>query len=332
MDSINKDLIKRVISGNATRKEARDVVDWFSSTTEGQAYLSELISNDVFRLDIEGLDGLNEDTLSPILSHRILAKIDKQIQIKTVRRLIFRVAAVLIPFIFLVSITLFTNSRVDLFGTSQFSEIYIPKGEKTRIMFQDGSEAFLNSDTRIRFPQKFGLTERKIQIEGEAYFHIISNKNRPFIVQINDTKVKVFGTEFNVKAYKNDQTVSVVLDKGKIAFITPMSSYTLIPGQQALYDKETGLCSISYLEKSSEASLWVNNILQFKDTPLAEVLKTLNRRFNVEFSIKDPDIYKYTYTLTIESSSLEKIMKDLEKITPVRFNLKSDNVVEVITN
>ena len=329
MNTPDKELIDRVIAGQATKKEAREVVEWFSDTTEGQAYLSELINSDAHLLDLEGVD---ESSLPPMLSQKILAEINRQIRQKEIRHLIFRVAAILIPFVMIAGLTFYTNSRLDLFGTSGYSEIYIPKGEKTRILFQDGSQAFLNADTKIRYPEKFGLTERKIQLEGEAYFKIATNSNRPFIVQINDTKVKVLGTSFNVKAYKNDKNLNIVLDKGKISFITPRNSYNLLPGQQAVYNTESGQCSIYSLDKSTEASLWVNNITQFKDTPLPEVLKTLNRKFNVEFRLNDPNAYKYTYTLTTESNSLKEIIKELEKITPVRFQIQNDNVVIVTTN
>lgn len=331
MESVNKELISRVISGHATKKEAREVVEWFSTTPEGQACLSEMIHNDAHLLDAEGLEGFGEKSLSPILSQKILAEINRQIHRKTIRRLVMRVAAVLIPFVILAGFTFYTNSRVDLFGISEYSEIYIPKGEKNRILFQDGSQAFLNSDTKIRFPLKFGLTERRIQLEGEAYFKISTNSKRPFIVQMNDKKVKVTGTSFNVKAYKSDKTMNIVLDEGRISFLTPQNSYFLLPGQQAIYNNETGECTINSLEKSTEASLWVKDVLKFKDTPLPEVLKTLNRVFNVEFQIKNPEVYKYTYTLTTESTSLEKITKELEKIAPVRFRIQDDKVVSVTT-
>ncbi len=329
MESPDKNLIDRVMAGTASRKEAREVAEWLSSTVEGQACLSEMINHDVHLIETGQAD---EPELSPVLSQKMLSEINRQIHQKSVKRMIFRVAAVLIPFVFIAALTFYTNSRFDLFGTSKYSEMYIPKGEKTRILFQDGSQAYLNADTKIRYPVKFGLIERKIHLEGEAYFKIATNSNRPFIIQVNNTKVKVLGTSFNVKAYKNDNFISVVLDKGKVTYITPRKDYNLLPGQQIVYDKGTGLCTISSLERSAEASLWVNNIIQFKDTPLPEVLKTLNRVFNIEFRLENPNAYKYTYTLTTESTSLEVIIKELEKITPVRFHIQNDNVILVTTN
>lgn len=328
MNTPSKEQIDKVLNGIATKKEAREVVEWFSSTDKGQTYLADLINQDARQLDLEGV---SEDSVPPIISKQILAEINNHIRKKTIRRIIFKVAAVIIPFILLAGLTFYTNARIDLFGTTEYAEIHIPKGEKTRILFQDGSQAFLNSDTRIKYPRKFGLTNRKIQLEGEAYFKISANSKRPFIVEINNTRVEVLGTSFNVKAYEEDREMSVVLDKGKIVFNTPIKNYNLLPGQQALYDKKTGKCSISLLEKSTEASLWVNNILVFQDTPMAEVVKTLSRIYNVEFKIKDPIVYRYTYTLTTEKTTLRNTIKELEKITPVRFLINNDNTVTVIS-
>lgn len=302
------------------------VAEWFSSTEEGQAYLSEMISAEIRQLDQYGVD---EKALTPILSQKILDDINRQIHQKSIRRLIFKVAAVLIPFILMAGLTFYANKQVDLFGTSEYAEIYIPKGEKSRILFQDGSQAFLNSDTRIKFPRKFGLKNRTIEMEGEAYFQVSTNSKRPFIVSINETNVQVLGTSFNVKAYKEDHEMNIVLDEGKIAFNTPRSSHNLQPGQQAIYDKKTGKCIIISPDKSSEASLWVNDVISFKDTPMAEVLKTLNRAFNVEFIVSDPMVYKYTYTITTGKSSLQDITQELEKITPVRFQKNNDKIVTV---
>lgn len=325
MTTPDKNIINKVIAGQASKEEANEVVNWFAST-EGQEHLAELINQHALQLEMEGVD---ESTIPPFLSKKILQQINDQLRRKRIQRTILRIAAVLIPFVFIVGFAVFTNSRVDLFGVSDYAEIYIPKGEKTRILFQDGSMAIINSDTKIRYPQKFGLINREIQLEGEAYFQIAKNSKRPFIVKLNKTEVEVLGTSFNVKAYKNDKYQNIVLDNGKIIFDTPQNDYNMSPGQEAIYDNATGKCQINSLEKSSDASEWVNDVILFKDTPIADVLKTLNRMYNVEFDIVDPNVYKYTYTLTTNKTSLDKIFIELEKITPLSFQFENDKLIKV---
>ena len=259
----------------------------------------------------------------------MLAVINKRIRIKKTRRIYWQVAAALIPLILVVGLTIRLNSQVNLFGKTVYSEVYVPKGKQEHIIFQDGSEAYLNSDTRLRYPRKFGLSKREIFLQGEGYFNIATNKRRPFIVRINNTDVTVLGTSFNVHAFKEDNEMKILLDKGSIVFNTPQNSYQILPGQQAVYDVLTGKCVIDYVDKPYEVSVWKDNIVLFRDTPLADVIKTLNRRYNVEFAILNPKALTYTYTLTTNQTSLENIVKELEKIAPVKFSIRKDNSIIV---
>lgn len=325
MEKIDKDIINSVLDNTSSEEEAASVLDWFANSIEGQSYLSESIDKDFYLLEEIGIE---EDMISPIQSEAILSEVNRAIRKKTITNTLFKVAAVLIPFLFIASFAIYFNSQVGLFGNDNYSEIYVPKGETMRVLFQDGSEAYLNSDTKMRYPTKFGLKNRKVYIEGEAYFNITSNKKRPFIVESGKTSVTVLGTSFNIEAYNNNDEIQVVLDEGGIVFNADASNYTILPSQKIIYNKVTGLTIIINLSKTLQESMWKNNILHFSNTPLNEVVKILNRRFDIQFSIDDPSALKYTYTLTSKQTSIENILLELGKITPVKFVLK-DNVVHV---
>lgn len=326
MHPIDKVTIDKVLNGTATKKEASQVAEWFSDTAEGQAYLSELMDHEAALMEANP-DRYSD--LSAVQSANMLTAINKRIRVKKSRRLYWQVAAALIPLILVVGLTIRLNSQVNLFGKTVYSEVNVPKGKQEHIIFQDGSEAYLNSDTRLRYPRKFGLSKREIFLQGEGYFNIATNKRRPFIVRINNTDVTVLGTSFNVHAFKEDNEMKILLDKGSIVFNTPQNSYQILPGQQAVYDVLTGKCVIDYVDKPYEVSVWKDNIVLFRDTPLADVIKTLNRRYNVEFAILNPKALTYTYTLTTNQTSLENIVKELEKIAPVKFSIRKDNSIIV---
>ncbi|MCE5331956.1 MAG: FecR domain-containing protein [Bacteroidales bacterium] len=325
MNAPDKDTINKVIEGAATKEQAKVVTAWFSTTVEGQEYLSSLISHDIQLIESGEMKG---QQISNKKTDEMLETIFTIIRRKTIRRYTLRVAAVLIPFVLFLGFAFYTNSQVDLFGGPAYAEIYVPKGEQVRFVFQDGSEAYLNADTKIRYPKQFGLFNRKIYLEGEAFFKIATNKKRPFIVNVNNSNIEVTGTSFNVKAYKHDELMEIVLEEGKITFNTPQQSYSLLPGQLALYDKKNGLCTIKTMVNSSEASMWKDNYFVFRDTPLAEVLKIVNRRFDVDYNIRDTRALKYSYTITTRQTSIEKLVKELEIITPVKFNL-NNNVINI---
>lgn len=324
MNSSGKETIKKVIDGTSSQENARCVVEWFSSTIEGQHFLSDMIDRDMYLMDEEFP---SQKTISPLQSEIILSRINKEIRQKRLVRLSRRIAALIIPFVILFGFGIYLNSQVDLFGKSPYDEIYIPKGESARILFQDGSDVYLNADTKIRYPRKFGLTKRQVYVEGEAYFNVTPAKRRPFIVYAGNVGVKVLGTSFNVKAYEDEEKIEVVLDEGKIEFRTSGNQYALLPGQQLVYHKLNGESVVRNLSKSTNLSLWKNNVFYFHDTPLEEVLRMLERRYDVSFEIQDEKALQYSYTITTRQTAITDIVGELEKIAPVKFTFQKDKIL-----
>lgn len=324
MHILDKKTIEKVISGTSTKENAREVADWFSSSVEGQQYLSDMLDKDAFLMEEEPEDFQN--TISPYRSDVLLSKINRQIVRKKTIRLALSVAAVLLPLILITGFMVQLSNRYDLFGNSRYSEIYVPKGEKMQILFQDGSRAYLNSDTRLRYPEKFALLNREIFLEGEAYFQVASNKKRPFIVNTGETSVKVLGTSFNVNAYKDNKEIRIVLDEGEIVFAARNNEYRLNPGQKFIYDTENKQLYLVNVRNSGEESLWKSNYIRLNDTPLRETLEILDRKFNIPFKVIDNKALAYSFNLLSEDKSLNYILSELEKIAPVKFVEVNDTI------
>lgn len=325
MEKSAKEVINKVLDNVSTKEEAILVVDWLASSMEGQACLSEMIDRDSYFME-EVL--VQTNAISPTQSNAILSRIEKDIQKKTIKLSFLKVAAILLPFVLVLSLGFYLNSQVNLFGKGVYSEIYVPKGENMRVLFQDGTEAYLNSDTKLRYPDKFGLKNRTVFLQGEAYFIVSSNKSRPFIVNTGGANITVLGTSFNVSAYEDEKTVQVVLDEGEVVLDTHHNKYGIVPGQKIEYNKAIGTITISNLKKSTEASLWKSNIVHLSNTSLTDVLNMLSRRYNVIFKLANTTALKYTYTLTTRKTTIEDIISELEKISPVRF-IKEDNYYTV---
>lgn len=313
--------IEEVLAGIATPEDAKLVAEWFT-TEEGSDYLeaamtqdSELIKNEVADLYV------NHD----IPSRQMLEQIRKNIRVKKLKRICFRVAAVLIPVLFIIGFYIQLNSKVDLFGTSEYEEVIVDKGERIQIMFQDGTRVYINSDSKLKYPKKFALNTREVFLEGEAYFVVAKNKNRPFIVNLNGPAIQVVGTSFNVQDYPDNKDIVVCLDEGSINLTLPTEKkYPVRPGERLIYNKESNECTISRMEDMHRLSMWKQNVIVFKDTPLPEVIKVLNRWYDVDFRIEDERALTYVYTLTSDNTLLEKVLMDLEKIAPVKFDYNED--------
>ena len=150
--------IQEVLTGTSTPEIARIVAAWFA-TDEGAAYLAKSMDRDAVEIK-QGFEELYVDHEIP--SEEMLAHIRRNIRQKRVRRIAFRVAAVLIPFVLLIGLFVQVNTRVDLLGDSGYEEIYVPKGERLQMMFQDGTRAYINSDSRFNYPKKFALSSREV--------------------------------------------------------------------------------------------------------------------------------------------------------------------------
>lgn len=231
-----------------------------------------------------------------------------------------KIAAVLLPFLVL-NIAFWIYSGTDNRVTVN-KDIYVPCGERMTVMLSDGTKVYLNADTKLTYPEQFVGKERKVSVEGEAYFEVKKDSEKPFIVDVSFMQIKVLGTSFNVNAYPSEKKVLTTLDEGSVKIRNTQSNsfdYIMKPGETAIYEKETGTCIIQKNKDYKNESIWLKDVLIFNDTPLEDVLKILSRKYNVQFSVENKAIYSYTYTLKSESESLQEILENMGHITPIKY-------------
>lgn len=325
MEMPDLSVLEKTLNNEAGREEARYVVRWLA-TPEGQAWLSERMDMDEKAVAL-GDEARWADHSIP--SAVIYQRIMKQLRRRRIRRWVMYGAAILIPLVLFVGLFMQVDSRVNLLSEVEYDEVYVPNGERMQVLFQDGSKVHLNSGSRIRYPKQFGLSERRVQLEGEAWFEVAKNRNRPFVVDLSCLDVRVLGTTFDVKAYPNEEAIFVALESGSVELKSKtLKNLLLKPGEKAFYNRASGRCEVARSRNVAAYSAWRRNVLVFKDAPLSEVMATLSRTYNIAFTVADSTALQYTYTLTTDSASLPAVLKDLEKITPVRF-IEQQGQIEV---
>lgn len=317
-------IIEKVLDNEATQEEVKLVTRWFK-TKEGIDWLSHRMDRDEQEITLGHEDEwVDHEIPSVVMYHEIM----KQLHYQKIRRIIFQVAAILIPIVLFLGLFIQVNQQIDLFANdSDIQEIYVPKGEKLHVIFQDGSSVNLNADSRIRFPKKFAYNSRNVQLDGEGYFEIEKNSNRPFNIGLDKLNIKVLGTTFNVKAYSEDNLICVALHSGLVELSSDdFKSFNLNPGEQAMYDKTTHTCKITKPQKMNDTNAWKEDKLVFKHASLDDVIKTLSRTYNVTFTVRDQEVNKYTYTITLKGKNLKTSLKELEMIVPVHFIQTKDTI------
>ena len=148
---------------------------------------------------------------------------------------------------------------------------------------------WLNSDSKITYPLVFSGNSRKVILTGEAYFEVTKNSGQPFIVQTENFNVKVLGTKFNFRNYDEDEEVTVNLLEGEVQlenYVKKMGINYLSPSEKVTLNKLTGEMIISRAEVKN-AKEWTNDGLFFDEMPLSDIVKELNRSYNVKINIAD---------------------------------------------
>lgn len=210
----------------------------------------------------------------------------------------------------------------------KFNTLEVPKTKEFKLLLSDGTVVNINSDSKIKFPDKFSDTERLIIIEeGEAFFEVAKDKNKPFIVQVNDSRIQVLGTAFNVNAYP-ETNMKTTLVEGKVKIssaIDHTQEITLIPGQQAEINQ--GQIEVRNVDVSPYIA-WTKGLFMFDNLDLKSIMKQLNRWYNLDVTFVDSEIAAYTFTGVINKNyTKEYIFSIIEKTTQIKIEVKNDNTI-----
>ena len=323
---MDKNIIDKVLSKSASPDEAKQVATWFN-TDEGQEYFSQLYDRESEMMNEEIITDWSDNEIP---AERMKMRILSQLKMRS-RTFRYRMAAaVIIPFIVLSGAFTFVANRTGVFSSNEMAEVVVPYGEQLKVMLQDGTTVQLNSGSHFQYPKSFGLFNRKVKLVGEAYFSVAKETGRPFVVNLNEINVKVTGTKFNVKAYPYDRRINVALEEGSVNIADKSNNiYQLKVGQNADYDKNSGICNVTSIEDMSVHTAWRTKSLNFYRTPLKEILKTLERQYEVRFVVNDSSLLNYKFSISTSKVNAVEILTDLEKVSKIRFKNKSNNNFDV---
>lgn len=326
---IDEDIVNRVLDNKGSEDEAKQVAEWFS-TEEGNDYLSVCFMKAADTITLEQAKEWLADHRIPEERMRTRLENGMRTELRRKRRKRLMLAAVIVPFLCLTGALCFMAERWGLFTPTEYAEVLVPNGDRMQVVLQDGTTVLLNSQTRLIYPTRFGLFKRKVKLEGEAYFSVAKEKGRAFIVELGALNVKVTGTKFNVWAYGND-FVRVTLDEGGVLLCDSDSlNYQLTPGMTAVYDRTSGICRIIQPEDPETISDWKNNRLNFHWETLGNILKSLERQYDVCFITADSSLLNKHFTLSSGKIPIVEVLKDLQTVSHIKFEEVAPKTYRVV--
>ncbi len=214
----------------------------------------------------------------------------------------------------------------DSDGKLAYHELRIPRGGEFSLVLEDGTEVYINSETKFRYPVKFEESERRVFLVGEAYFKVKRDENRPFRVEMEGNRIEVLGTEFNARYYLDEDKQMTTLVSGKVKFISGKDkSLELFPGEQAILTSKGEL-----VRKSVDVNLytaWKDGNFVFRKQRLEEVLNTLARWYDVEVFYEDVSRKDVVFTGNMKRfEHFEEIMDLLRMTGDTDFEIKGKNI------
>lgn len=208
-----------------------------------------------------------------------------------------------------------------------YTEINVPHGEKSEVTLYDGTKVSLNSGTKLRFPLVFNSDNRKVFVEGEAFFDVAKDKKHPFIVNAGEMSIEVLGTRFNICAYPDDTEFSATLEEGKILAGNQFSKekIELKPGEQVVFQLQSKAMRLRNVDTDLYTS-WKENLLRFEDASFPEVIKKMERWYDVKINVDGIDSFSKKYNMTIKTESLREILQLLSLTTPIKYEINENRV------
>ena len=216
-------------------------------------------------------------------------------------------------------------------ATTSLHTLVTPRGSQYRLVLPDGSKVWLNTASSLQFPASFHGKERRVLLNGEAYFEITKNAAMPFRVTTASSpespggmQVEVLGTHFNIMSYADEGTVNTTLLEGSVKVSGGAASSLLKPGEQASLNKTAGRISISHAD-IEETIAWKNGLFRFDGATIETVMKQLARWYDVEVIYKG-NVTKHFRGMISRSVSISQVLKMLELTSEVHFKIDGPTI------
>lgn len=206
----------------------------------------------------------------------------------------------------------------------------VPRGREFKIVLEDSTEVWLNSDSQLRYPVSFADNERRVSVTGEVYMSVKKDASRPFYVESSGQEVRVYGTTFNIKAYPDERYVYITLETGSIA-LRQLSGeggeLILSPGNQAVYDPAESKVDMKTVNPDKISS-WHQGRFVFEEQPLGNILRDMSRWYDFEFKFEDEGIENLVFMGTIPRyTDFKTALLTLEMCGDVEFKVADNTVI-----
>lgn len=304
---MDKDLLVRFFEGSASLQEEMQIREWMEASPENyQAFFKERKMFDTMTLLTEEGDNSRSDKFSVFKG-------------RWFRKLVEMAAVIAIT----IGVTVFYQQSSNKEHLLAMQKIMVPAGQRISLELSDGTLVWLNSRTKIEYPASFVGNDRKVKLDGEAYFEVTKDAHKPFVVETAKGNIEVLGTKFNVEAYSEDHTFATALMEGSVKVMRGNMQYMLQPNQLAYL--KNGKMNIAPIEDFN-LYRWREGLICFKDESFPNIVKKLEKYYGVDIQIENSAVANYRCTGKFrQSDGVLYALRVLQKDVNFTFKRDEDN-------
>ena len=353
MERLPWELLDKYYKKKITDSEKQLLDDWITESEE-HALLFEEIDDD-FKAGLPFSGSFNEDT------YQAWSKLKEDYDFPRyfsmpLKKLYRLAAAIIIPLMLMGGFGGFIITKGFLKNKTDnsFTTIYSPGGQKTRVILPDKSIVWLNAKTTLKYASSFDDNKRSVYIDGEAFFDVKHDSLHPFIVKTSTFNIKVYGTTFNVKAYKEAIIAEATLVKGKICIQgIPVSGNNgdgiiIHPNETFRYIKDKDAYNKAILHRSATKEkiskriepmvqiaekvdvtpivAWKDGQLSFKNESFSTLAYKLEQWYDVKIHFEDTEVQEIKYTGKFEKENINQVLRYLQILTPFEYDMKVNEI------
>lgn len=242
---------------------------------------------------------------------------------------LWRYAAV-VAVIIAVGFLSYWRGEVNVKDTFADISVEAPLGSKTKLYLPDGTLVWLNAGSRMTYSQGFGFDNRKVELEGEGYFEVKRNEKIPFYVKTKDLQLRVLGTKFNFRDYPEDHEVVVSLLEGKVELSNMLKNEKealLAPNERAVLNKSNGLMTVESV-MAANASQWTDGYLFFDEELLPDIVKELERSYNVKIHIANDSLNNFRFygNFVRREQNIQEVLDALASTEKIQYKIEERNI------
>ncbi|PKH68993.1 hypothetical protein CXF59_01595 [Flavobacterium sp. ALD4] len=215
-----------------------------------------------------------------------------------------------------------------------YNILTIPNGKKFQVVLSDGTTVYLNAGSSFKYPENFIDSENRqvYLLKGEAYFEVAKDVRHPFVVNTNAVNVRVLGTEFNISSYPEDASISTVLIEGAVSIYgnkeiyNKAASLKLKPGYKASWNKIKKNVTVEEVDIKIYTG-WKDGELIFKNTQFKNIIKKLERHFNVSIKSNNAKLNEEYFDAKFDIETIDQVLNAFNKSIKIRYTIKDNQII-----